>query len=615
MSKKRTTPRLDEILISDGLISKEQIKEALEYQRKHGGKIGSHLLRFGYIDEAKLLAALEKQFGCESVQLSDIDIPDLIIKFIPAKVVLARGVVPFDYDPESNTLKIACEDPTDDHLIDELRFIARGKKIRLYVAAEIALKSTIARYYFSPNESPVTETTPGEQTPPALPRGMLTTSPFKEEPATVSDDRKAVLLVTDEPEMDQPIRLSLEQECFEVVMSDSADDAIEVIGSKEFHSVFIRDTVQGDYIDLIDRLRKISPGTKVHYYESPARLLLDDTATADSVDLLVKNLDLLTSMLVSKEKLPDNHAGTVGYYVDRLCRRIRLPDKDRLAITNAAYLHNLARFYYGSTDQPDDERTLIGLTAKLLDSLNYSPLVIGILRSMYIDLGGKYTRRLPIEALGGNIVTLADIFCENMPPNERISLDKFDRLKRMFHDLVGRLFLPEVVEVFLDMLQEEMLTVQDGNRSCQVMIYSEGGDVPVSVQHRLIQEGFRIVIQESTEKFLELFERGHPDILVLLKRGSTKEVISYIDALVERGIDPSQVPTVLLTESPSTSESASILEKGIEDIVPIEDNPDLLVAKLREIYSRIDSAGFRRVSASSGCFGKDTGRYQKVPHS
>ena len=90
-----------------------------------------------------------------------------------------------------------------------------------------------------------------------------------------------------------------------------------------------------------------------------------------------------------------------------------IPDRDRLSITNAAYVHDLSRYYYGETEDVTDCRARIQLTAKLLDSLNYSPLVIEILRSMYINLRQKYTKRLPIETLGGNIVTVVDIFCDN----------------------------------------------------------------------------------------------------------------------------------------------------------------------------------------------------------
>jgi len=564
MSHKITTLRIDEILLSEGFVSEEQIKEALAFQKEYGGKLGSHLLRFGYINETKLLAALEKQFGCESIQLSEIEIPEIVLRFIPARIALARGVIPFDYDTENNILKVACENPVDRHLRDELRFLARGKGVRLYVAAETALKSAFARYYSSAELAPETEKVASEKQAAQEVETEI-------ESSITTENEKAILLVSDEQEDDELLRRLLEQEQFRVEMVDSADSAITVIGDKKFGAVFIRDTVQGDYIDLIDRLRKISPSIKVRYYESAGKLLLDDIVANDSTDLMVRNLDLLTSLLTLKEKLPSNHAGMVGHYANQICLRLGLPAKDRLAIMNAAYLHDLAKFYYGDVDQTDDQHVLVTLTAKLLESLDYSPLVIGVLRSMYMNLGNKYTRRLPIEVLGGSIVTLADIFCEHLLPEEKISLDRFDELKGMLHDMVGKLLLIEVVEAFLDLVQEEVLAVPNNEGFCQVMIYSEESQVPVSLEDRLEQEGFRTVIQTSIDKLVDLFERSHPDILILFKPGVAPEIVGFVDGLTRR----------------------------IEDIIRIDDNQDLLIVKMKKILERLKSDKILRSPAGS----------------
>ncbi len=592
MSHKITTLRIDEILLSEGFVSEEQIKEALAFQKEYGGKLGSHLLRFGYINETKLLAALEKQFGCESIQLSEIEIPEIVLRFIPARIALARGVIPFDYDTENNILKVACENPVDRHLRDELRFLARGKGVRLYVAAETALKSAFARYYSSAELAPETEKVASEKQAAQEVETEI-------ESSITTENEKAILLVSDEQEDDELLRRLLEQEQFRVEMVDSADSAITVIGDKKFGAVFIRDTVQGDYIDLIDRLRKISPSIKVRYYESAGKLLLDDIVANDSTDLMVRNLDLLTSLLTLKEKLPSNHAGMVGHYANQICLRLGLPAKDRLAIMNAAYLHDLAKFYYGDVDQTDDQHVLVTLTAKLLESLDYSPLVIGVLRSMYMNLGNKYTRRLPIEVLGGSIVTLADIFCEHLLPEEKISLDRFDELKGMLHDMVGKLLLIEVVEAFLDLVQEEVLAVPNNEGFCQVMIYSEESQVPVSLEDRLEQEGFRTVIQTSIDKLVDLFERSHPDILILFKPGVAPEIVGFVDGLTRRGIDINSVSTLLLTDSSFTQELALLLERGIEDIIRIDDNPDLLIVKMKKILERLKSNKILRSPAGS----------------
>jgi DNA-binding response OmpR family regulator len=598
MSNKSTNLRLDEILLFEGLVNEEQVREALEYKKQYGCKIGSHLLRLGYVDEAGLLMALERQSGCRGVNLSGIDIPGATIKLIPAKVAMARRIVPFEFDAENNVLSVACEDPNDESLFEELSFVAEGTTIELYIAPEISIKAAIAIYYFEAAEQSTTSTLAMERTVTfASETDADENSPDTNDHVTsdeVQQDNEsggpyigAVLLVTDDLEADAPLRQAMELEYIEVVTSDSADDAIDMIGGREFRTVFIRDTVPGDYIDLIDRLRKISPDTQVRYYESAGQLLLEDKLIGDHADLMARNLDLLTTLLTSKEKLSTNHSGSVGHYADRLCRWLGLSGKDRIAIINAAYLHDIARFYYSDPSQSNDERSLIKLSAKLLNSLDYSPLVIGILKAMYKNLGGRFKKRLPIEALGGNIVTVADIFCENLPQPEKITLEQFDKIEKMFNGLVGKLFLAEVSEAFLNMIQEEILITDESQHTDQVMIYSEAPETALAVEERLKIEGFSFVTERTIEPFADLFKRSRPDLIILIKSEKQADVIEFVDSLISLHVAVDQVPTFLLTENTTTDQVTSMLERGIEDVIAMDDNLDLLIVKIKKTRDRL----------------------------
>lgn len=587
MGRKRQKLRLDEILVKEGLISEAQIKEALMRQKAHGGKFGSQLLYHRYIDEASLVKALAVHFGREGVVLSKLEIPDVVIKFIPKKVAVARKVIPFDYDPENNVLKVACEEPTDQSLVNELNFVARGKEVKLYVAAELALNTAIAKHYLGRDVS-LDDNLLLEIPDEATETGKVPTPSLDETAEGADDFHETVLLVTDEEYSGPLLRSILERDNYQVVTTDSANDAINLIGDRQFHSVFIKDTVSGDYIDLIDRLRKASPRTAVRYYESASSLVLNEDAVAIEGDLLIKSLDLFTSLLSSKYKLPTNHSGTVGQYVDKLCRKIGLPDKERLMITSAGYLHDLAKFYY-RTENTQDYRSTIKLTGKLLESLNYSPVVIEMLRSMYKDLGGKYTKRLPVEVFGGNILTIVDLFCDNIPLNGRLSLDKFDAIKKKLRDLTGKLFLVEVVEAFIVMIQEEILQLQTVEKASQVMIYAGDSDSLYAVKVRVKQEGFRTVSERSLDSFVDLFQRSQPDMMVLLLPGEPAEVSNSVQDLAAKGIDFKKTPTFLLVDSSSTSQLIKLFERGIEDIVALDGSLDLLIAKMHKARERIQA--------------------------
>lgn len=605
MAEPKHKQRLDEILITSGLLTEDQIKITLREQKTTGLKFGSQLLFQGFIDETELVSALVSQFDCEGVVLTGVDIPAILAKAIPKKIAIARKVMPFGYDTEANLLKIACEDPTDQNLIDEIRFVARGKETKLYIAAELALNSVIATHYLH------LEIPPGENYLLEIPHygqddRSDTTKIAVQGETQPGDDRAAtgpaILIVSDETSTLPLMRSLFEGDNYRVVITNSADDAIDMLGDQKFHTIFIKDTVTGDYLDLIDRVRKISPRTAVRYYESAAALLLGNDTQAAADKLLLDNLDLFTSLLSSSLKLPTNHSGQVGKYVEKLCRKLGLPDKDRTLISNAAYVHDIARYYY-SGGKAGDSVEIIQLTGKLLESLSYSPVVIQMLRSMYVNLRGRFTRRLPIEALGGNILTIVDLFCDSIPQNERVSLNKFEGIQRKLRELVGKLFMTEVVEAFIEMIQSEILEGHQALDAGQVAIFATQLPLPQPLEQRLKNEGFRTVSHSSPNQFVDLYKRSKPDLAILVLPGEPKQIKQQIRELSENGINFGDVPTFLLTDMHSISGLTELLRSGIEDLIAIEDNLDILVTKLHKLRTRIVDAKRTEETDASGTRG------------
>jgi DNA-binding response OmpR family regulator len=599
MSETTRALRLDEILLREGLVTEAQLSAALQRQKLYGGRLGTQLLQMQFIDEAALIGVLAKKLGCDGIVLSHQEIPESIVNMVPATVAVARKVMPFAYDATANVLGIACEDPSNPDLINELKFVSAGKTVKLYVAAELALNVAIARYYLGRDGTPeygsgITDVSGN----PLSGSGGLAVGESKQ-------SRGSILLVTDDAASGIQLQTMFERDRFKVVRTDSADDAIQIIGNHKFHSVFIQDTVSGDYIDLIDRLRKISPKTRVRYYESAASLLLSLDAGVLESELLIKNLELFTSLLSSTGGSTNNHSARVGQYVEKLCIRLELADKDRLVITNAAYLHDLAKFYYGNTGQATDHRSHIDLTVKLLNSLNYSPLVIEILRSMYINLREKFTKRLPIEVLGGNILTVTDIFCETIRTNVTLSLDKFDAIKRKYRELIGKLFLAEVVEAFIAMIQEEILSITQLEKYSQVMLYGVDKDQVDSIELRIKSAGFRTVAEQNFDTFVELFKRSRPDIVILLECGGADQVNRLVENLLQRNVAIDRVPTFLLTEGSLATQMSVLLEEGLEDVIPADDNLNLLLIKMKKIQARIEAKAKEReeVVQQSGAVG------------
>jgi DNA-binding response OmpR family regulator len=581
--------RLDQILQQEGLVTDAQINEALLRQKMQGGKFGSQLLYHRYIDEAGLVKALCIQFGCEGVILSNLEIPENIIKLVPSKLAITRQLMPFDYDPKTATIKIACPDPSDQNLMNELNFVSQGKKIKLYVAAELALETAINKHYLGLDaelndklliEIPDLSVEPETKTAKRLEENI--------------GSRKNVLLVTDEEYSGSMLCSILERDGYEVNVTESLSEAEELVTKRSFQAVFIKESLDEAVGKLVDKLRRNSPRTEVRVFESAASLLLNDESVGAAEEIIKKNLDLFISLLSSKDNLSDNHSATVGHYVDKLCRKLGLPARDRLSIIAAAYMHDLAKYYIH--DSKDDYRQIISSTRQLLESFGYSPQVTGMLGLMYQDLKLDQSAVLPLEVLGSNIITIVDLFCQNIPLDRDFTLEKFDAIKKRLRDFSGKLFIGEVVEAFIGMIQEEILNLQTIGYMGQIALFANEARLAYPLTLRLKNEGFRVAWESAPDKYAEICRQNNPDLMIFIMTGEPDSVINTVNNIAQSGIDFTAHPTILLADSTAVARLASLFEKGIEDVMAAELNYELLIVKIRKMQSRLEERAGRMIS-------------------
>jgi type IV pilus assembly protein PilB len=145
----KPAPRLGDILVSDNFISRDQLNEALNYQKGKGGRLGVALIKLGYITEDILHSVLSRQFGVELVDLPSCDIEPEIAKLLSRDLAVRHQVIPVR--KEGNVLSVALSDPNDVLLLDELRF-KTGLRIKPVLAAESQIREAIDKYFGSPKD-------------------------------------------------------------------------------------------------------------------------------------------------------------------------------------------------------------------------------------------------------------------------------------------------------------------------------------------------------------------------------------------------------------------------------------------------------------------------------
>ena len=146
---------LVDILNREKIVSQSQMDEVLEYQKSFGGRLESHLYRLGYTNEESLVNALARQFSIPGITLAGKEIPNSIIQMIPAESARQLLALPVEYDREKNILRIACENPRDKNLYEQLHEINPDLNLEFIVALSPVLKCAILHYYRLSRESEI----------------------------------------------------------------------------------------------------------------------------------------------------------------------------------------------------------------------------------------------------------------------------------------------------------------------------------------------------------------------------------------------------------------------------------------------------------------------------
>lgn len=140
--------KLGEMLLEAGLIDRFQLESGLSFQRNVGGRIGSALVKLGYIAEETILQFLDDQDSYDRVDLNNFKIPPDVLTAIPVTKLYENMVVPLEWvtNGRSRSLTVAMTDPTNLKLIDDLQFMV-GSRIKAVVAAEFDIESALNRHF------------------------------------------------------------------------------------------------------------------------------------------------------------------------------------------------------------------------------------------------------------------------------------------------------------------------------------------------------------------------------------------------------------------------------------------------------------------------------------
>jgi type IV pilus assembly protein PilB len=136
--------KLGQMLLEAGLITREQLEQALKMQRADGGRLGYNLVKMKVLTEEDLNSLLSRQHRIDSVDLDQLELDKKVVDLIPPEVARRYEVVPIQR--VGKKLVVAMTDPDNLFAIDDLRF-SIGLEIEPHICASSMVLRALRKFY------------------------------------------------------------------------------------------------------------------------------------------------------------------------------------------------------------------------------------------------------------------------------------------------------------------------------------------------------------------------------------------------------------------------------------------------------------------------------------
>ena len=143
----RRKVRIGDLLLNEGIISMEQLDEALAKQKEKKKRLGEILVEDGYVTDETMANALCHQLGYGRADLENGRVPDDLLSLFEPDILKKYSAIPYSYDDRNvNVILMAMSDPMDMLAIDDLSMIC-NRMIQPVVATPREVMLAIDKYY------------------------------------------------------------------------------------------------------------------------------------------------------------------------------------------------------------------------------------------------------------------------------------------------------------------------------------------------------------------------------------------------------------------------------------------------------------------------------------
>jgi type IV pilus assembly protein PilB len=300
--------KLGEILVRENLLTAQQLREALDYQREHGGRLGFNLVKLGLVSDDMITAVLSRQYGVPSVNLELFDIDGSVLRLIPQEVAQKYSVLPLSR--VGATLTLAMVDPTNVFAMDDIKFMT-GLNIEPVVVSEASVQEAIGKYYDTTREIELASIVDLSFDP----IGARSYNGNGHGGASASE-----MVTLDNLDLDDEVA-----EALEVIEDDDEIDLTSLARMSEDAPV-----VRLVNVLLVDSLRRGASDIHIEPYEKDLRIRFRIDGVLYDVmhpplrmrDALISRLKIMSKLDISEKRLPQDGRIKIKMKVDNRSREL-----------------------------------------------------------------------------------------------------------------------------------------------------------------------------------------------------------------------------------------------------------------------------------------------------
>jgi type IV pilus assembly protein PilB len=136
--------RIGEMLLAACLINQQQLLSALTEQQRTGDRLGSALVKLGYLSEPSLAVYLSKKTHLPCINVGAAEVSAEALRLVPVQAAKSRGVLPLRV--AHGVVYLAVATPLAAEELEELG-LPGGSEVVQMISPEFRLKEAIVARY------------------------------------------------------------------------------------------------------------------------------------------------------------------------------------------------------------------------------------------------------------------------------------------------------------------------------------------------------------------------------------------------------------------------------------------------------------------------------------